>query len=84
MPAGGRGLFHPDNLTFGSPIYLSALIAAAMRVEGVETAMVDSIRRLDVPGAEGDKLARDEGVLAVGPFEIPRLDNDWRNQRTAP
>ena len=47
-----------------------------MRVDGVETATVDSIRRLDVPGAEGDKLARDEGVLAVGPFEIPRLDND--------
>ena len=76
LPAGGRGLFHPDNLTFGSPIYLSALIAAAMRVDGVETATVDSIRRLDVPGAAGDTLAREQGVLAVGPFEIPRLDND--------
>ena len=42
----------------------------------METATVDSIRRLDVPGAAGDMLAREQGVLAVGSFEIPRLDND--------
>jgi predicted phage baseplate assembly protein len=76
LPAGGRGFFHPDNLTFGSPIYLSALIAAALSVDGVETATVDSIRRLDAPGVVGEMLAREQGVLAVGPFEIPRLDND--------
>ena len=77
LPSGGSGIFHPDNLTFGSPIYLSTLIAKAMGVDGVETATVDSIRPLDVPrDAAGDALAREQGVLAVGPFEIPRLDND--------
>ena len=85
LPVGGRGLFHPDNLTFGSPIYLSALIAAAMRVDGVETATVDSIRRLDVPGAEGDKLACElKGSLRWDRSRSRGWTTTRRNQRTAP
>ncbi|MEQ9365891.1 MAG: putative baseplate assembly protein, partial [Leptospirales bacterium] len=39
---GRRGFFHPDNFTFGEPIYLSNVIALAMDVTGVER--VDPVR----------------------------------------
>ena len=32
---GRRGLFHPDRLTFGQPVYLSAVLAAVHSVPGV-------------------------------------------------
>ena len=32
---GQRGLFHPDNFTFGDPLYLSPLYAAALALDGV-------------------------------------------------
>jgi hypothetical protein len=35
LPDGRRGFFHPDNFTFGQPVYLSQLVAAAMGVPGV-------------------------------------------------
>ena len=35
LPDGRRGLFHPDNFTFGQTVYLSPLIAAAQAVAGV-------------------------------------------------
>ena len=76
LPDGRLGLFHPDNLSFGNPIYLSKLLAAVMQVEGVETAYLDHIRRLDVPGDREDEQARQTGVLPLAPFEVPRLDND--------
>jgi predicted phage baseplate assembly protein len=72
LPDGRRGLFHPDELTFGAPIYLSRLVAAARGVPGVETAQVTTFQRLDEP-AEG---ALDDGVITLGPLEIARLDND--------
>lgn len=34
---GGYGFFHPDRFTFGTPLYLSALIAAVMAVPGVQS-----------------------------------------------
>lgn len=76
LPDGRLGLFHPDNLSFGNPIYLSKLVAAVMQVEGVETAYVDHIRRLDIPGDREDEQVRQTGVLPLAPFEVPRLDND--------
>ena len=36
LPGGRRGLFHPDNFSFGQPVYLSVLYAAAQAVEGVD------------------------------------------------
>jgi hypothetical protein len=70
---GGRlGVFHPDNLTFGQGIYLSKLVAAAQVVPGVESVTVKKLERLyDGPNGEIDR-----GVLALGPLEIARLDND--------
>ena len=34
---GSLGFFHPDRFTFGAPVYLSAIVAAAQGVEGVQS-----------------------------------------------
>lgn len=71
--AGGRrGLFHPDNMSFGEGVFLSRLVAAAHSVEGVESARVTRLQRL----FEGPRGEFESGVLSLGPLEIARLDND--------
>ena len=72
LPGGGRGLFHPDNLTFGQPIYLSAVYAAVHSVPGVDSVDVEVFQRLRRPETSG----LDAGVLDMGRLEIARLDND--------
>lgn len=69
---GGRGYFHPDNLSFGDDIYLSDLVAAAQAVTGVESVKITKFQRL----YEDDRQAIQEGVLKLGPIEVARLDND--------
>jgi hypothetical protein len=71
-PDGTRGLFHPDNFTFGQPVYLSALYAAAQKVEGVRFVTIDTFQRLG--GRSREVL--DAAVLRVGRLEIARLAND--------
>lgn len=80
LPGGKRGLFHPDNLSFGEGIYLSTLVAAAQNVTGVE-----SVRIANHPDPANLKLERlyegpnqeiETGVLALGPLEVARLDNN--------
>ncbi|GAA1579216.1 putative baseplate assembly protein [Actinomadura kijaniata] len=82
LPDGRRGLFHPDNLTFGQPVYLSDLVAAVMAVPGVISVDVDdappspnSFRRRDRPPG-GDVAA---GRIDLGPREVARADNDPSN-----
>jgi hypothetical protein len=71
-PDGRLGLFHPDRLTFGDGIYLSALVAAAQAVAGVENAFVTRLQRLyAAPDGEIEN-----GVLPLGALEIARVDND--------
>src|SRR5439155_20854162 len=36
LPDGTRGFFHPDNFTFGQPVYLSRLVSTAMQVDRVD------------------------------------------------
>jgi hypothetical protein len=72
LPDGRRGLFHPDNFTFGQPVYLSRLYAAAQAVEGVASLEVLRFRRRGTQ----DGRALEEGRLSVGRFEVVRLDND--------
>ena len=69
---GQRGVFHPDELTFGETIYLSRIYAAAQAVPGVASVQITTFRRLgagDVPGV-------DSGQLTFGRTEIARLNND--------
>jgi hypothetical protein len=71
--AGGRtGFFHPDRLRFGDDVHVSRIVAAAMAVEGVESARVAELRRMNGK----DEGALDTGRLEIGPGEVARLDND--------
>lgn len=72
LPDGRRTIFHPDNFTFGQTVYLSPLYAAAQSVPGVESVEITKFRRQGAPLSD----AVDTGVLAFGPLEIPRLDQD--------
>lgn len=69
---GRRGLFHPDAFSFGQPVYLSRLYAAAQAVPGVESVTVTKFGRQGETGAEALETAR----LDLGRLEIARLDND--------
>ncbi|MBS0181078.1 MAG: putative baseplate assembly protein [Nitrospira sp.] len=72
LPDGRRGLFHPDNFSFGRPVYLSPLYAAAQEVAGVRSVIITQFQRLDNSG--GDALT--QGYLPLGRLEIARCDND--------
>jgi predicted phage baseplate assembly protein len=69
---GRRGFFHPDNFTFGQPVYLSHVVAAAMSVTGVS--WVEALRFQRWGEGTHDELA--DGQISFGRLEIARLDND--------
>lgn len=69
---GQLGFFHPDKLTFGEDIYLSKLVAAAQCVEGVVSVEVSKFQRW----CESANKEIENGLLALSPFEIARLDNN--------
>jgi hypothetical protein len=72
--ADGRpALFHPDNFTFGQPVYLSALYEAAQAIQGVVSVEIKTFQRLR---AQPDSTPLDSCVLTIGRLEIARLDND--------
>jgi hypothetical protein len=70
---GRPALFHPDNFTFGQPVYLSEIYAAAQSVQGVTSVVIEHFQRLRSPE---DQQALEEGVLKLDRLEIARLDND--------
>lgn len=72
LPDGRRGVFHPDNFTFGQPAFLSRLYAAAQTVAGVDSVEVTKFQRQGTPSNEVLK----SGKLELGRLEIARLDND--------
>lgn len=76
FPDGRRGLFHPDSLTFGQSIYLSAFIAAIMQVPGVSSVDLGDARTRFYEMGRPNPTPLSVGQLHVSPVEIPRLDND--------
>lgn len=72
LPGGRRGFFHPDNFTFGQPVYLSQIYEAAMDVAGVEWVRATRFQRFGK--AVGSEL--DDEVLRPAPREVATLDND--------
>ena len=72
LPNGRRGVFHPDNFTFGQTVYLSPLYAAAQVVPGVASVHITKFERQGTP----DPKSLEEGKLPLGRLEIARLDND--------
>ncbi|HEY3052516.1 MAG TPA: putative baseplate assembly protein [Thermoanaerobaculia bacterium] len=72
LPDGTRGIFHPDNLSFGQAIFLSPLYAAAQSVDGVASVEITKFQR---QGIDSDEAIR-TGRLELNRLEIARLDND--------
>lgn len=72
LPDGRRGLFHPDRFSFGQPVYLSPLVAAAQATPGVAFVAASTFQRWGLPSTD----ARAPGRLDLGRLEIARLDND--------
>jgi hypothetical protein len=72
LPDGRRGLFHPDNFTFGQTVYLSALYAAARTVAGVGSVQVTKFQRQ----GNDDPQPLADGFMKLGRLEIARLAND--------
>jgi hypothetical protein len=72
LAAGRCGLFHPDNFTFGQPVFLSPLYAAAQAVPGVAWVKVTKFQRQGMPSV----AALESGRLVLDRLEIARLDND--------
>jgi predicted phage baseplate assembly protein len=69
---GSRGLFHPDNFSFGQTVYLSPLYAAAHKVPGVASVQVTTFQRQGT----NDPSYLLGGELPLDRLEIARLDND--------
>jgi predicted phage baseplate assembly protein len=65
-------LFAPDHFTFGQPVYLSPIVAAAQAVPGVQSVSVNTFQRQ----RDDASSAIEEGVLPMSRLEIARLDND--------
>ncbi|WP_431970457.1 putative baseplate assembly protein [Nocardia sp. bgisy134] len=65
-------LFRPDNVTFGQPVYLSPIYAAAQTVPGVASVNVHTFARRGHPSRPHLRT----GVIAIDRLEIARLDND--------
>jgi hypothetical protein len=56
---GTLGFFHPDRFTFGAPVYLSAIVAAAQAVPGVQSVIAKTFQRQ----RDDATSALDTGVL---------------------
>ena len=69
---GTEGFFHPDRFSFGDPLYLSAIIAGAMAIEGVQS--VEPIRFCRY--SEPDRGELGAGVIAAAHSEVLQLSND--------
>jgi predicted phage baseplate assembly protein len=82
LPDGQRGMFHPDELTFGTTIAVSTIVARVRAIPGVETARVTTLRRLFgspvPPPPAGQAPPPPPAVLRLGPLEVAVLDDDPR------
>jgi predicted phage baseplate assembly protein len=72
LPDGRLAFFHPDLWTFGQPVYLSRIYAAATEVQGVGSLTVGRFQRWGQ--APRNELA--DGLLPIGRLEIAVLAND--------
>jgi predicted phage baseplate assembly protein len=72
LPNGQKGLFYPDNFTFGQTVYLSPIYAAARQVAGVLSVNATVF----APQGVTTKLYLAKGEIPLGPFQIARMDND--------
>jgi hypothetical protein len=67
---GRRALFHPDNWTFGQPLYESEIAGRLQKIDGVEHIAKLSVYRWDAASPGDGKH------VETGPSEIIRVHND--------
>src|SRR6266542_630375 len=72
LPGGKRGFFHPDNFTFGQPVYLSQIFEVAMAVAGVEWVQAQRFQRFGKAPAQ----ELEHEVLTPAAREVAVLEND--------
>jgi hypothetical protein len=72
LPDGQKGLFHPDNFTFGQTVYLSPVYAAARSIAGVVAVAATTFQPQGAPTNQ----YLDAGEIELGSLQIARLDND--------
>ena len=73
LPDGTKGVFYPDNFTFGQAVYLSPIYAAARKVAGVQSVVSTVFQPQDAPSTW---IYLSDGEIPLGPFQIARLEND--------
>jgi predicted phage baseplate assembly protein len=71
---GTPAVFNPERLDFGTPVYSSAVIAAAHTIDGVRSATLTRFGFVGEPEPACQPTAPE--ALPIGPLELPRLDND--------
>lgn len=87
LPTGQRGFFHPDNMRFGQPVYLSQIVAWASQIAGVLRVEVERFQRWRQPdqGERSQDLIPvgllpiaplEQGFIPIGPLQIAPLDNN--------
>ena len=74
-PDGSKGFFHPDNYTFGQFVYLSKIYEAVAKIEGVESVIVSTFRKVRDSKLEEQKYHM-QSYISIHDLEIVRLDSD--------
>jgi predicted phage baseplate assembly protein len=69
---GQKGLFYPDNFTFGQTVFLSPVYAAARSVPGVVSV---TATRFQPQGVNSTQYLA-TGQIQLGSLQVARLDND--------
>ncbi len=72
LPNGQKGLFYPDNFTFGQTVYLSPVYAAARSVPGVVSVTATQFQPQGVNTTQ--YLAA--GQIKLGSLQVARLENN--------
>jgi len=72
-PNGQKGLFYPDNFTFGQTVYLSPIYAAARSVAGVVAVNAKTFQPQGLPTTT---QYLDAGEIKLGSLQIAQLAND--------
>jgi hypothetical protein len=72
LPNGRKGLFYPDNFTFGQTVFLSPVYAAARSVPGVISVTATQFQ----PQGVNSNQYLATGQIKLGSLQVARLDND--------
>ncbi len=78
MSDGSPALFNPERIGFGQSVCASAVIAAAQRVDGVVSVLLERFSFIGDP-YQITSVDSPRTALHVGGMEIVRLDNDPAN-----